>query len=121
MVPWLIKERDNARLRHRGRGHRCGQAHHLNRPAYYVHGNNRYGAVLTNLDGAPTGRDCSAPLKIRSGSDKPLRVLRWRRKPEPDEDGNVTGRMAQQHVALVTGGSAGIGTWLCRTHAGCRL
>jgi kynurenine formamidase len=81
VVPWLIKERDVHGFGTESVGTDAGQAHHLNPPYpchYYMHGNNRYGLqCLTNLDQLPpTGAVIfSAPLKIRSGSGSPLRVL----------------------------------------------
>lgn len=81
VVPWLIKERDVHGFGTESVGTDAGQAHHLNPPYpchYFMHGNNRYGLqCLTNLDQLPpTGAVIfSAPLKIRSGSGSPLRVL----------------------------------------------
>jgi len=81
VVPWLIKERDVHGFGTESVGTDAGQAQHLDPPYpchYYMHGNNRYGLqCLTNLDLLPaTGAVIfSAPLKIRSGSGSPLRVL----------------------------------------------
>jgi kynurenine formamidase len=81
VVPWLIKERDVHGFGTESVGTDAGQAQHLDPPYpchYYMHGNNRYGLqCLTNLDQLPaTGAVIfSAPLKIRSGSGSPLRVL----------------------------------------------
>lgn len=81
VVPWLIKERDVHGFGTESVGTDAGQAQHLDPPYpchYYMHGNNRYGLqCLTNLDQLPpTGAVVfSAPLKIRSGSGSPLRVL----------------------------------------------
>lgn len=81
VVPWLIKERDVHGFGTESVGTDAGQAQHLDPPYpchYFMHGNNRYGLqCLTNLDQLPpTGAVIfSAPLKIRQGSDSPLRVL----------------------------------------------
>ncbi|HUH86903.1 MAG TPA: cyclase family protein [Pusillimonas sp.] len=81
VVPWLIKERDVHGFGTESVGTDAGQAQHLDPPFpchYYMHGNNRYGLqCMTNLHHLPpTGAVIfSAPLKIRSGSGSPLRVL----------------------------------------------
>ncbi len=81
VVPWLIKERDVHGFGTESVGTDAGQAQHLEPPYpchYYMHGNNRYGLqCMANLDQLPpTGAVIfSAPLKIRSGSGSPLRVL----------------------------------------------
>ncbi|MBC7202729.1 MAG: cyclase family protein, partial [Pusillimonas sp.] len=81
VVPWLIKERNVHGFGTESVGTDAGQAQHLDPPFpchYYMHGNNRYGLqCMTNLDQLPpTGAVIfSAPLKIRSGSGSPLRVL----------------------------------------------
>lgn len=81
VVPWLIKERNVHGFGTESVGTDAGQAAHLDPPYpchYYMHGNNRYGLqCLTNLDQLPPKGALifSAPLKIRSGSGSPLRVL----------------------------------------------
>ncbi len=81
VVPWLIKERDVHGFGTESVGTDAGQAQHLDPPYpchYFMHGNNRYGLqCLTNLDLLPPQGALifSAPLKIRSGSGSPLRVL----------------------------------------------
>ncbi|MBC2770010.1 MULTISPECIES: cyclase family protein [Pusillimonas] len=81
VVPWLIKERNVHGFGTESVGTDAGQAAHLDPPYpchYYMHGNNRYGLqCLTNLDQLPAKGALifSAPLKIRSGSGSPLRVL----------------------------------------------
>ncbi len=81
VVPWLIKERNVHGFGTESVGTDAGQAAHLDPPYpchYYMHGNNRYGLqCLTNLDQLPAKGALifAAPLKIRSGSGSPLRVL----------------------------------------------
>jgi len=81
VVPWLIKERDVHGFGTESVGTDAGQAQHLDPPFpchYYMHGNNRYGLqCMANLDQLPPKGAVifSAPLKIRSGSGSPLRVL----------------------------------------------
>ena len=81
VVPWMIKERDVHGFGTESVGTDAGQAQHLDPPYpchYFMHGNNRYGLqCLTNLDQLPPQGALifSAPLKIRSGSGSPLRVL----------------------------------------------
>jgi len=81
VVPWLIKERDVHGFGTESVGTDAGQAQHLDPPYpchYYMHGNNRYGLqCLTHLDQLPPQGALifAAPLKIRSGSGSPLRVL----------------------------------------------
>ena len=81
VVPWLIKERDVHGFGTESVGTDAGQAQHLDPPYpchYFMHGNNRYGLqCMTNLDQLPPKGAVifSAPLKIRSGSGSPLRVL----------------------------------------------
>ena len=81
VVPWLIKERNVHGFGTESVGTDAGQAAHLDPPYpchYFMHGNNRYGLqCLTNLDQLPPKGTLvfAAPLKIRSGSGSPLRVL----------------------------------------------
>lgn len=81
VVPWLIRERNVHGFGTESVGTDAGQAQHLNPPYpchYFMHGNNRYGLqCLTNLDQLPPQGTLifAAPLKIRSGSGSPLRVL----------------------------------------------
>lgn len=81
VVPWLIKERNVHGFGTESVGTDAGQAAHLDPPYpchYFMHGNNRYGLqCLTNLDQLPAKGTLifAAPLKIRSGSGSPLRVL----------------------------------------------
>jgi len=81
VVPWLIKERDVHGFGTESVGTDAGQAQHLDPPYpchYFMHGNNRYGLqCMANLDQLPPKGAVifSAPLKIRSGSGSPLRVL----------------------------------------------
>ncbi len=81
VVPWLIKERDVHGFGTESVGTDAGQAQHLDPPFpchYFMHGNNRYGLqCMANLDQLPPKGAVifSAPLKIRSGSGSPLRVL----------------------------------------------
>lgn len=81
VVPWLIQERNVHGFGTESVGTDAGQAQHLNPPYpchYFMHGNNRYGLqCLTNLDQLPPQGTVvlAAPLKIRSGSGSPLRVL----------------------------------------------
>jgi kynurenine formamidase len=81
LVPWLIRERDVHGFGTESVGTDAGQAQHLDPPFpchYFMHGNNRYGLqCMTNLHLLPPKGAVifAAPLKIRSGSGSPLRVL----------------------------------------------
>ena len=87
----------------------AGQGFHQRPPYpchYYMHGAGRYGLqCLTNLDLLPaTGAVVVCPpLKIEQGSGSPLRVLA------------LVARAGATRLAVVTGGSAGIGLDICVT------
>ena len=80
-VRFLVEERDVLGFGTETIGTDAGQAHHFTPPYpahFYMHGKGRYGLqCLANLDKLPpTGAVIvSPPLKIRSGSGSPLRVL----------------------------------------------
>ena len=106
VVKWLVEERDVHGFGTETIGTDAGQAAHFNPPYpahHYMHGKGRYGLqCLANLDQLPpTGALLlTAPLKIRQGSGSPLRVL-------------ALVETTVMTVAVVTGGSTGIGAAIC--------
>ncbi len=112
MVKWFVEQRDVHGFGTETIGTDFGQAHHFKPPYpahFYMHGKGRFGLqCLTNLDLLPpTGAVIiAAPLKIKQGSGSPLRVLAL------VGDGGMAN--PAPNVAIVTGGSTGIGWEICR-------
>ena len=107
VVKWLVEERDVHGFGTETIGTDAGQAAHFTPPypgaSSTCTARGRYGLqCLANLDLLPpTGAlMLTAPLKIRQGSGSPLRVLALVETPA-------------MSVAVVTGGSTGIGAAIC--------
>ena len=110
-VQFLVEQRDVLGFGSEAIGTDAGQGYHLRPPYpchYYMHGAGRYGLqCLSNLDLLPpTGAVLICPpLKIEKGSGSPLRVLALVESCGMSD--------ASRKVAVVTGGSAGIGRAIC--------
>lgn len=124
VVPWLIKERDVHGFGTESVGTDAGQAHHLNPPYpchYFMHGNNRWrpavpdqpGPVAAHRRGDLLGAAQDPQRLGQPAAGAGAGAARLSGRQEQQNTGGFT--MTQTNVAIVTGGSAGIGAEICRS------